>query len=524
MMDTPRRMRAQHVLAARFSQHVFRRSLHRHFHFNNPLLSVIMQNSILTTSRMSKWAISVVLLVPFFGALPVDGQDANVGTIGGVGKGRSQVDPSKFAAAMDLSAAFRQVAESIRPSVVAISTKHIRRVQPTMEDFLKRRARPQIRESEGMGSGVIVRSDGYILTNNHVVEGADEVKVEFSDGRLEVAQVVGLDPKTDLAVLKVDLTGLRPAPIGSSDDIRVGDWVLAIGSPFGLDQTVTAGIISGKNRVQRIINDGDGFEDFLQTDAAINPGNSGGALVNLRGELVGINTAILSRSGASAGIGFAIPVALAVPVLDSIIEFGEMRRGFLGAQVIDITPRAVRELALKAKKGGLVGGVLDGQPADLAGLRPGDVVVRMDGKPVIGGTQLRNYVASRRPGATVMMDVNRNGVMHRLTVKLKERTEAAMSMFSPLGATLVRATHETARKYGYKDLQAGLIVTSLEDGGILDQFGLQVGDVLESVAGVPLESVQQLEAIMVQAAKRSVTPRLVIRRGNQQLLLMAEPE
>ena len=196
-----------------------------------------------------------------------------------------------------LSTAFRNVAELLRPSVVSISTRtevvaRRRGFPPGFEDFFGAVPMPERREAEGMGSGVIVREDGYILTNNHVVKDTDELMVELFDGRKISGKIVGTDPQTDLAVVKIDLTGLRAANFGSSEDIQVGDWVLAIGSPFGLDQTVTAGIISGKNRVQRIIDDGNGFEDFLQTDAAINPGNSGGPLVNLRGELVGINTAI----------------------------------------------------------------------------------------------------------------------------------------------------------------------------------------------------------------------------------------
>ncbi len=234
--------------------------------------------------------------------------------------GRTPVINQDLSHAMGLSNAFRNVAEALRPSVVSISTRQTRIVPaggrrglppgipPQFRDLF---GGPQEREQNGMGSGVIVRADGYILTNNHVVEDADELTVELFDGQKMPGTIVGTDPQTDLAVVKIDLPGLRAAPFGSSDEIQVGDWVLAIGSPFGLDQTVTAGIISGKNRVQQIIADGNGFEDFLQTDAAINPGNSGGPLVNLRGELIGINTAILSRTGASAGIGFAIPVSLA---------------------------------------------------------------------------------------------------------------------------------------------------------------------------------------------------------------------
>ena len=448
---------------------------------------------------------------------------------------RNLVARQNLAAAQDLSAAFRNVAELLRPSVVSISSKQtavIRRrglppgfVPRGFEDFfddlggeLERR-----QLETGMGSGVIVRADGYILTNNHVIKDADELEVELSDGRTVSGKIVGTDPETDLAVVKIEANGLQAAVFGDSDQIRVGDWVLAIGSPFGLDQTVTAGIISAKNRDQNIIKNGEGFEDFLQTDAAINPGNSGGALVNLRGELVGINTAILSRTGASAGIGFAIPVSLAGPVLNSIIESGVVRRGFLGAQVVDVTPKHVKDFDLAVTKGALVGGVLEGQPADQAGLQLGDVVTRLDGRPCSGGTQLRNYVASRPPGSTVKMEVNRRGKVLTVNVNLQERTDAAMARFKAgeiMGAELTPATPAIARKYGYQNLGGGLIVTAVKDNSEAAEAGLEVGDVIESAAGVVLESADDFAAILEEAKKRGQAVRVVVRRGNARMLMV----
>tara|TARA_R110002049_G_scaffold4601_4_gene31987 strand:- start:272018 stop:273520 length:1503 start_codon:yes stop_codon:yes gene_type:complete len=457
-------------------------------------------------------------------------------------QGASIAARQNLSTAQNLSTSFRNVAEVLKPSVVSISTKQklmIRgRTRNTLPPSLRRQlppgfedlfgfgedAMPQRQpEREGMGSGVIVRKDGYILTNNHVVEGADELLVELSDGRKVAGEIVGTDPETDLAVVKIEASGLQEAVFGSSDEIRVGDWVLAIGSPFGLDQTVTAGIISGKNRVQGIVDGGNGFEDFLQTDAAINPGNSGGPLVNLRGELVGINTAILSRSGASAGIGFAIPVSLARPVLQSIIESGQVRRGFLGAAVDDVDPALVEKYGLKVTRGAFIGSVLEDQPAAKAGLQPGDVVTKLDGRDCIGGQQLRNYVASRTPGSIVAMDVNRDGESLKIQVKLDERTDESMSMFNPstnvLGAALEPVTPATAEKFGYRGLQSGLIVTSVEDESLAAQAGLRAGDVIESAGGAELTSVEQLTTLMREAQKRDQTLRLVIRRGNTRMLL-----
>jgi serine protease Do len=442
------------------------------------------------------------------------------------------VNQQNLVHAEGLSNAFRNVVEALRPSVVSISTLQTeivpaRRlppgIPPQYEELFRGSGGPQAREQTGMGSGVIVRPDGYILTNNHVVEDADELTVELFDGRTVPGSIVGTDPQTDLAVVKIDLPGLRAAALGNSDDIRVGDWVLAIGSPFGLDQTVTAGIISGKNRVQRIIDNGNGFEDFLQTDAAVNPGNSGGPLVNLRGELIGINTAILSRTGNNAGISFAIPVSLAKPVLNSIIETGEVHRGFLGAQVVDVTPANAKDYDLAVSTGGLIAGVLEDQPADEAGLQPGDVVTMLDGRPCKGGTHLRNYVASKLPGTVVTMEVNRGGEVIEMRVNLRERTDEAMAMFNAggglFGADLVPVTPETAREYGYRGLRDGLIVTGIKDESLAAQAELKVGDVLESANGIRLTSVDQLAEIFSEAKKSNESMRVIVRRGNQRMIL-----
>ncbi len=455
-------------------------------------------------------------------------------------------------AAEGLSSAFRNVAEALKPSVVSISVSTKPRmasrrggnqIPPGLrnqlppwlpDDFFRQFEAPggaeRSPQQSGMGSGVIIREDGFILTNNHVIESADELKVELSDGRKVDGKVIGTDPETDLAVIKIEATGLQPAILGDSEAIQVGDWVLAIGSPFGLDQTVTAGIISGKNRVQGIVAGGRGFEDFLQTDAAINPGNSGGPLVNLRGEVVGINTAILSRSGASAGIGFAIPLGLAKPVMESIIDSGSVRRGFLGAQVTEVNAEAIEQLDLKVKSGALIRGVIPGQPAAVSGLEPGDVVTKVDDKVITSSTQLVNYIASRTPGSSVMMSVNRGGESLQIKVDLQERTQQSMAMFdgsSPssdtdvIGATLEPLTPQSAKKLGYDDLSKGLVVTGIQDGSEAAARGLQVGDVIEEADGRKLEQVDdEFKTALSQAIQGERVLRMIVRRGNLRFLMV----
>ena len=477
-------------------------------------------------------------------------------TDGAYAEQRLQSDEAraKLETAFDLSQSFRMVAETMRPSVVSVQTKtaatsgrgrggmgglppQFRNQLPRgFEDFfgpgfeMPRRDSMPAQPRTGQGSGVVIRADGYILTNNHVLEGADEVIVQLSDDREVIAEVIGTDPETDLAVIKVDAGRLQPVALGSSEDIQVGDWVLAIGSPFGLDQTVTAGIISGKNRRQGIVAGGNGFEDFLQTDAAINPGNSGGPLVNLRGELVGINTAILSRSGGNAGIGFAIPVAMARPVFEAIIENGEVRRGFLGAAVADVNAATSEQFGLKATRGALIQSVLDGQPAAKAGLQPGDVVTKIDGQEISSGTDLVNTIASRQPGAGVSMTVDRDGETINVDVKLQERNSDVMAMFreggstgggsGPFGLELEPITPENASKYGLDDVREGLLVTSVDGDSVAGQAGLQAGDVIEKVGGQPAGDIKSFNEAMSAAREDSKPLRLIVRRGTSSQLIV----
>ncbi len=311
------------------------------------------------------------------------------------------------------------------PSVVNIFTsKEVRaRRNPLLNDPLFRRFfgdpfGDDVQRAASLGSGVIVSPEGYILTNHHVVEAADEIEVALSDGKKLLAKVVGNDPETDLAVLRVSAEQLPAISFGQSDQLRVGDVVLAIGNPFGVGQTVTSGIVSALGRSGLHINT---FENFIQTDAAINPGNSGGALVDARGNLVGINTAIYSRSGGSMGIGFAIPVSTAKMVLDQIVKSGAVTRGWIGVEVQEITPAVAESFRLGDARGTIIAGVLRGGPADRAGVQPGDLLTAINGAPVADPQAMLNLVAGLAPGSSAKMQVRRQAQTFELTVTVGRR-------------------------------------------------------------------------------------------------------
>ena len=324
---------------------------------------------------------------------------------------------------------FRDAAARAMPAVVNILTTQApkRGSHPLMRDpFFKRffgERTPDMEEEGGamknsLGSGVIVSHEGYILTNNHVVEGADEIEVVLTDGRKAPAQVVGLDPETDLAVIKVKLDKLPVIVLGQSEQARVGDAVLAIGNPFGVGQTVTMGIISALGRNNLHINS---FENFIQTDAAINFGNSGGALVDTRGNLIGINTAIYSQSGGSVGIGFAIPVSTTKTVMEAIIKNGHVVRGWIGVETQDITKELAESFGLQRSTGAIIAGVVRGGPADKAGIKPGDILLSVDGKPVGDTTEMLNLIAQLPPGEKAKMTVLRKSREAALDVVVGKR-------------------------------------------------------------------------------------------------------
>ena len=319
-------------------------------------------------------------------------------------------------------------AKRASPAVVSItaskaSARNPRSDDPFFQFFFGDRSRQAQQEPQiGLGSGVIVSSEGYLLTNNHVIDGADDIEVMLADGRQARAKIVGTDPESDVAVLKIELDRLPAISFGDAEQLQVGDVVLAIGNPFGVGQTVTSGIVSALGRNQLGINT---FENFIQTDAAINPGNSGGALVDAAGNLLGINTAIYSRTGGSLGIGFAIPVSTARQVLEGLIKDGRVTRGWIGVEPRDLTPEIAQTLNLPIKQGVLITGVLQSGPAAAGGLRPGDVVVKIAGKPVVNTPQLLNAVAALKPQAVAAIGVQRGDTALELNVTVVQRPPRA---------------------------------------------------------------------------------------------------
>lgn len=387
------------------------------------------------------------------------------------------------------------------------------------EEFERRMPAPREFQQQGLGSGVIVTSDGYIITNNHVIEGADELSVSLPDKRSFKAKVIGTDPKTDVAVIKIDASNLPALPWADASQLEVGEMVLAVGNPFGLSQTVTMGIISAIGRANVGIVD---YEDFIQTDAAINPGNSGGALVNLRGELIGINTAIFSRSGGYMGIGFAIPSTMAKNVMQSLIKHGKVIRGWLGVSIQDVTPDLAKEFGAAENTGALVGDVMENSPASNANLERGDILTAYNGIPVRDSNHLRGLVAETPPGTTARLSVLRDKKPLDLTITIgelpKELAKASRDGSGKGEHALAGLTVENARQSGRSKASSGVVVTDLEPESLAERAGLQKGDVIHEINRKPVKDVKDFERLTSQLAPRSPVL-LLVKRGTSTIFL-----
>jgi len=374
------------------------------------------------------------------------------------------------------------------------------------------------RIERSLGSGVVISADGYILTNNHVVDGAEQVTVELTDGRTLKAKVVGTDAATDLAVLKVDGQNLQTLALGDSDAVRVGDVVLAVGNPLGVGQTVTMGIVSAKGRATP--DAGEGYEDFIQTDAPINHGNSGGALVSTRGELIGINSQILSPTptGGNIGIGFAIPSNMAHNVMTQLIDHGSVRRGMIGVTIQPVTADIARSLGLSEVRGALVNSVNAGGPADQAGVKQGDVITELNGASVKDSNALRNEVSQMMPGTETKLTVLRNGKEETVTVKLGElqpRADAGEEGGQPdgdssgFGMSITPLTPELASQLGVK-ARTGVVVQDVQPGGRAADAGLRSGDVIAQVDGKAVASADALRSALSTGSRPAL---LLVHRG-----------
>ena len=382
------------------------------------------------------------------------------------------------------------------------------------DNFFSPNRVPREQREQSLGSGVVVAENGYILTNNHVIQDAEEVKVFLHDGLEKTAEIVGTDPKTDIAVLKVELEDgeqLDPISLGDSDRLRLGEVVLAIGNPFGVGQTVTMGIISATGRANVGVAD---YEDFIQTDAAINPGNSGGALVNMDGELIGINTAIYSRSGGYQGIGFAVPINMARSVMDSLVRFGKVERGYLGVMIQNVSHDIAAVFDLDKPKGALISDVVEDSPAEKAGLKRGDIILEMNGKEVEDSADLRNMVAQTSIGTKASFGVLRDGKRIELTAKIEratgddEKAEVVEEKTSNRlkGVSVKEFTVVEAQKLGIDPKTKGVIVISVKPGSRAERAGIKTGDVIMQINRMNTSDVESYD----KALKKSKGEKLVI--------------
>jgi serine protease Do len=428
-----------------------------------------------------------------------------------------------------------EIAKTTMPAVVNITTKvgtergprGMQQVPEEFREFFRRFGLPQERfqqpPMQGRGSGFIINKDGHILTNNHVIDNAEEVQVKVSDGREFKAKVIGKDPKTDIALIKIDDGRDLPViPLGESDKLEVGEPVMAIGNPFGLEQTVTTGIVSAKGRVIG----GGPYDDFIQTDASVNPGNSGGPLVNARGEAVGITTAIFSRTGGSIGIGFAVPVNMAKFVATQLAQHGRVERGWLGVSIQPMTAELARTFGVSGSDGALVSSVFEGSPAEKAGLRPGDIITEFDGQAIGKTTELSRVVAATPVGKKVTLKVIRDGKTVSLGTTVarmsdKEPVELAAEESSQksgrLGLAVEPLTPEVARELRTTE-KYGLVVREVEQGSPADEAGIRRGDLITEVNRQPVRSVDDLRQA-VERTKSGQTALLRVHRDGSAMYL-----
>jgi serine protease Do len=434
---------------------------------------------------------------------------------------------------------YADVVDRVAPAVVTIhASRRVRAPQqfPFFDDpFLRnffgggvpRSREPQTEVQRALGSGVIVRADGHILTNHHVIDGAEDIKVDLNSRATYSAKVIGSDAASDLAVLKINATGLPLLQLADSDKVRVGDVCLAVGNPLGVGESVTAGIVSAKGRSTESVGGGS-FQDFLQTDAPINQGNSGGALVNTRGELIGINSQILSSNGGNIGIGFAIPSNMARNVMNQLIGKGKVQRGMLGIGIQQVTSDIAAGLGLRQVRGVLVNSVNPGGPADQAGVKTGDVIVQLNGKDVNDSNTLRNDIAGMQPGTAVTLSILRDGKPLDIRVKLGELTPESARANQPesgggedggarLGIAVTPLTPSRAAELGLRRGTQGVLIDQVDPNGPAAQAGIQPGDVIQEVNRQPVRSPSDVAAALARSGNH--TPILLINRGGQTIFV-----